>query len=221
LFGGESGVRAQPYRTTRPDVLGGWVGQNGEHPQVSATVKALNGRSGTNRACPVSFLLMTDMEELFRRHTGAAMKAAWLVTHDAGIAEDLVQEAFVKCAARLGGIRDVTGFGSYWQRAVLRLAANETRRLGYERRLIERLGSAQALQRVSPPADEGVARIVIGDALRSLTPRQRAVIVARFYLDLTEADTATALGMRLGTVKSTTSRALAALRLVMAEEVNP
>jgi DNA-directed RNA polymerase specialized sigma24 family protein len=54
---------------------------------------------------------MTDLEELYRRHTGAAMKAAWLVATDVRQAEDLVQEAFVKCAARLGGIRDVGGFG--------------------------------------------------------------------------------------------------------------
>jgi RNA polymerase sigma factor (sigma-70 family) len=160
---------------------------------------------------------MAELEDLYRRHVGAAMKAAWLVTNTKPDADDLVQEAFVRCASRLGGIRDLTGFGSYWQRTVVRLAANDTRRLGYERRLIGRLAAKR------PPAPDEAAevtasRMLLNAALAVLPSRQRAVLVARFYLDLSEADTAAALGMRLGTVKSASARGLAALRAAVIEE---
>jgi RNA polymerase sigma factor (sigma-70 family) len=102
----------------------------------------------------------------------------------------------------------------------LRLAANETRRLSYERRLLTRLAAARTLEQVAATADESDSRLLLQDALSNLTPRQRAVIVARFYLDLSEADTAAALGIRRGTVKSTTSRGLAALRHAMSAEAN-
>ena len=58
---------------------------------------------------------MADLEELYRRHVGAAMGAAWLVSKDADNAAELVQDAFVRCAGRVGRIRDLTGFGRYWQ----------------------------------------------------------------------------------------------------------
>ena len=162
-------------------------------------------------------VLMAELEDLYRRHIGAAMKAAWLVTNSKPDADDLVQEAFVRCASRLGRVRDLTGFGSYWQRTVVRLAGNETRRLGYQRRLKERLAARR------PPAPEESAedtasRMLLSQALSVLPSRQRAVLVARFYLDLSEADTAAALGVRLGTVKSASARGLAALRTAVAEE---
>lgn len=159
---------------------------------------------------------MADLEDLYRRHLGAAMKAAWLVNDDHDGAAELVQEAFVRCAGRIGGIRDVTGFGRYWQQAVIRLAANRSRDAGYQNRLVRRLATTRhADDRIE---DAVLDRLNLTDALRSLPARQRAVLVARYYLDLSEADTADALGMRLGTVKSTTARALDALRGVMAKE---
>lgn len=173
---------------------------------------------GTFQGVRVSFDLMADLEGLYRRHVGAAMKAAWLVSADAAMADELVQEAFVRCAGRIGQLRDPTAFGGYWQKAVLRLAANDARSRLYERRLSERLAARQATDSVRDPAADSDSRLLLSEALDGLPVRQRAVLIARFYLDLSEADTATALGMRLGTVKSTCARALKAMRALMAGE---
>ncbi len=64
----------------------------------------------------------------------------------------------------------------------------------------------------APARDSFEVRHVMADAVRSLPPRQRAVVVLRYVKDLTERDTAEALGRSLGTVKSQTSKALATLR---------
>jgi RNA polymerase sigma factor (sigma-70 family) len=163
---------------------------------------------------------MADLEALYRRQVGAAIQTAWLVSRDQDTAAELVQEAFVRCAGRVGGIRDLTGFGRYWQQAVLSVASNQARREGYERRLLGRLTqSAHREDDVPDVALRSGVRVALGDALATLPERQRAVMVARFYLDMSEAATADLLGMRIGTVKSATSRALAALRAVIGTEI--
>jgi RNA polymerase sigma factor (sigma-70 family) len=161
---------------------------------------------------------MADLEGLYRRHVGAAMRAAWLVTGDADLAGELVQEAFVRCAGRIGGIRDLAAFGKYWQQSVLSVAANQSRRAGYDRRLVSRLEVAGPGGKTEGFEAGSVDRLALHDALSTLSERQRAVVVARFYLGLSEGETAEALGLRVGTVKSSTSRGLAALRVVMAGE---
>lgn len=178
---------------------------------------ALIAGSGTFSHVRVSLEAMSELEDLYRTHVGAAMKAAWLISGDAQTADDLVQEAFVKCAGRLAGIRDLAAFGRYRQQAVIRLGANESRRRGYERRLVQVLGAQQAARPWSEPEGRELSSS-LSEALAGLPERQRAVLVARFYLDLSEAATAAALGMRLGTVKSTCARGLSALRAAMAEE---
>jgi RNA polymerase sigma factor (sigma-70 family) len=161
---------------------------------------------------------MSDLEDLYRAHIGAAMRAAWMIVGDADRAADLVQEAFVRCVSRLGGIRDVQGFGRYWQRTVLSVAMNQFRHADSERRTLRRLWAGRVDSAVD--LEVGVAdRITLSSALAALPSRQRAVLVARYYLDMSEADTAHALGMRPGTVKSTTSRALAALRIQMQDGI--
>jgi RNA polymerase sigma factor (sigma-70 family) len=68
------------------------------------------------------------------------------------------------------------------------------------------------------PASAWAERSALLAALRALGPRQRAVVVLRYWLDMSEAETADALGCSVGTVKSQASRALAILRKVMAVE---
>lgn len=144
--------------------------------------------------------------ELYRAHLPGATRLAYLLTGDRAAAEDVAQEAFLAVASRLGALRDDAAFGAYLHRAVVNRARNRGRRLALERRHAVAAPPA-------PVAQPDVAdRDGLWRALLRLPHRQRAALVLRFYLDLSEAEVATRLGCRPGTVKSAVSRGLAALR---------
>jgi RNA polymerase sigma-70 factor (sigma-E family) len=162
------------------------------------------GMSRTGGTAPV------DDHEAFTRwateRQRALLRTALLVTGDHHRAEDLVQEALTQVALR-------------WRRL------HSGHPDAYARQVIVR-GNISWWRRhrrevVADPPDQGTAagaeaiadrRLALDRALAALTPKQRAVIVLRFYEDLTERDTADALGIGVGTVKSQTHVALRRLR---------
>jgi RNA polymerase sigma factor (sigma-70 family) len=154
-------------------------------------------------------------ELLVARYTAPAHRAAVLL--GAGDeADDVVQEALVKAYRQLSRYRGESGFRPW----LLAIVANETRNLHRSRRRRDGL-VLRAAARAGPeptgtdPADSATAgerRRQLLEQLRRLGTRDREVLVCRFLLDLTEAETAAALGLAKGTVKSRTSRALARLR---------
>ncbi|HLW16284.1 MAG TPA: SigE family RNA polymerase sigma factor [Actinomycetota bacterium] len=147
--------------------------------------------------------------ELYLGHADAAVRLAYLLTGDRDVAEDLVQDAFVRLAGRLLHLRDPNAFEAYLRKTVVNLSNSYFRRRRVERNYEMRLhtsGESAASNR-SFEDREALAR-----ALRQLPQRQRAAIVLRFYEDLSEAQTAEIIGCRPGTVKSLVSRALEALR---------
>lgn len=149
--------------------------------------------------------------ELYRAHLPSATRLAYLLTGDRATAEDVAQDAFLKAASRIGGLRDEDAFGAYLHRSVVNRVRNRARRLTLER--------AHATATTVPYELPDVAtRDRLWRALQSLPHRQRAALVLRFYLDLSEADTAERLGCRPGTVKSAVSRGLAALRADLAPD---
>lgn len=161
-----------------------------------------------------------EIDALYRRHAGNARAFAVALTGDAAFAEDLVQDAFIRTASRLGGLRDPEKFQAYLFTTIARTASSEFRRRRSERRALQRIAS----QAPAPPAvvePEGLAAELVS-ALRSLPARQRTALAARFLFDWSELQTAEAMGCRVGTVKSLTSRALASLRTVITtrEDVN-
>jgi RNA polymerase sigma-70 factor (sigma-E family) len=133
------------------------------------------------------------------------LRSAYLICGDLHLAEDLVQSALVKVALRWTSLRD--GSPEAYLRTVLyRDAVSWWRR---QRR--EVIVAAPP----TPPAEEErdvPLRLVFADALRRLTPKQRAVLVLRYFEDQTEARTAEVLGVSVGTVKSQTAVALRRLR---------
>ena len=154
---------------------------------------------------------MDDYAEVFARHHGRLLRVAELVAGDPQLAADAVAEAFARTYPhwRRGRVDDV---GAYLRRAVL----NEVQRTWRRRRTLPAPVRADAAG-----ADEGVAeRDRVWRALEQLSTRQRAAVVLRFYEDLSEADIALALGIPVGTVKSTTSRALDKLRVTLEERAN-
>jgi RNA polymerase sigma factor (sigma-70 family) len=149
------------------------------------------------------------------------MATAWMAVGDQDRASEIVQDTFVRCAARRSALRDEEAFGAYWRQAVVRAAANERRATASAARLRAKLGSRPIGGYPIDFAEDIALRMAAGDALLGLPVRQRAVLVARFYLDLSVTQTAKLLDMSEGTVKSTTSRALVVLRESLKEVACP
>jgi RNA polymerase sigma factor (sigma-70 family) len=160
-------------------------------------------------------------EELVRMHQELAFRVALMAAGDRGDAEEAVQDGFVKAHRALGRFRD----GSPFRPWLLRIVANEARnrRRSAGRRAGLALRAAAAASGDAAPSPEAAAvsnerRSRLLDGLGRLDERDREVLVHRFLLELGEDETAAALGIRRGTVKSRTSRALQRLRAVVGEE---
>ncbi len=131
--------------------------------------------------------------------------SAFLLTGDWALAQDLVQHACAATWPRFASLREPE---AYARTVLVRTASS-----WWRRRWRGEVPYAQLPER--PAGDlwgDVDRRQVVAAHLAALPARQRAVLVLRFYDDLPEADTAAALGWPIGTVKSTTARALAALR---------
>jgi RNA polymerase sigma-70 factor (sigma-E family) len=131
------------------------------------------------------------------------LRSAYLLTGDLHRAEDLVQEALVKVALRWPRLQD--GNPTAYAGTIL-VRDNIS---WWRRKRDIPMSSPQLLGEVSSDPE---AALVVRRALGRLTPKQRAVVVLRHFDDLTEQDTAAALGVTVGTVKSQNSAALARLR---------
>jgi RNA polymerase sigma-70 factor (sigma-E family) len=140
--------------------------------------------------------------DLYRTQYGPMVRLAHLLTGSNTVAEELVQDAFVRVHGKWDQI-DAPG-------AYLRTAVVNACRSHHRRRVLERTRLPRTpVEATAPVHDE------LWDALARLSYRQRAVLVLKFYEDMSELDVAAALGCRPGTVKSLTSRALDELRKVI------
>ncbi|MEU7608472.1 SigE family RNA polymerase sigma factor [Micromonospora sp. NPDC049204] len=152
------------------------------------------------------------LEEQFREfvaaRSAALLRTAYLLTGDWATAEDLLQTALTKTYLawkRLGGIEAVE---SYARRVMVNTSTSWWRRRWHGERPTEVLPERAGVDEISQQLD----RDLLWRHLRELPTRQRAVLVLRYYEDLSEAQTAAMLNISPGTVKSQSSRALATLR---------
>lgn len=137
---------------------------------------------------------------------GALSRTAFLLTGEHHAAEDLLQSALAKAAVRWRQILDHGQPEAYVRRTMINEQISWWRRRRPQ-------PVAQVPDQVGPDEPHQVVeRVALGQALDTLTPRQRAVVVLRYYEDLSEADTAEAMGCSVGTVKSQTHLALGHLR---------
>jgi RNA polymerase sigma-70 factor (sigma-E family) len=150
------------------------------------------------------------LANLYARHAAEAIRLAYMMTGDRPLAEDLVQDAFVKLAGRLAHLRDPDAFDAYLRRTIVNLANSSFRRRRIERTYLARTAAEPAA--VADPHDPG-RRDELWTGLQRLPVRQRTVIVLRIYEDLPERRVAEILGCRPGTVRSLLSRGLAQLRI--------
>jgi RNA polymerase sigma-70 factor (sigma-E family) len=142
------------------------------------------------------------------------LRTAYLLTGDWGTAEDLVQTALTKTYLARHRIRDVAAIEGYVRAAMVTTSTSWWRRRWHGERPTDALPE-RATGRDSTAAYDD--RDELWQHVRRLPPRQRAVLVLRFYEDLSEADTAQLLGISVGTVKSQTSRSTQALRASLGE----
>jgi RNA polymerase sigma factor (sigma-70 family) len=161
-------------------------------------------------------------ETLVRRYQDLAYRTAYLITGRAADAEDAAQEGLVKAWYALGRFRPGAPFRPW----LLTIVANEARNRRRSGRRQDDLAVRVAEVRPSgdaAPSPEAAAlaherRRALLVLVSRLPERDRQVIAARFFLDLSEAEMATVLGCRRGTVKSRVSRALARLRLALDDQ---
>ena len=152
-----------------------------------------------------------EFDSFMRGRWPAMVRLGYALTGDAGHAEDLAQAAFARAYASWGRVRRAGDPDAYVRRIVINANRSRFRRRRVTEELRADLGDSPALHQPGP-GDSGPEHGDLLAALDRLGPRQRAVIVLRYWLDLSEAETAAALHCSVGTVKSQASRALATLR---------
>ncbi len=155
-----------------------------------------------------------EFREFVAARSPALLRVAFLLYGDAGLAEDLLQSTLTKTYMawrRLGGMESVE---AYARRVLVNTATSWWRR----RWRAERATGWLPERPVGDPSESYADRDAIWQVLQTLPARQRAVIVLRYYEDLSESDIAAVLGLSAGTVKSYASRALAALRERLGED---
>ncbi|MEV4291764.1 SigE family RNA polymerase sigma factor [Nonomuraea bangladeshensis] len=156
----------------------------------------------------------TDWEEEFREYVTtrgpALLRAANQLTGHPLDAEDLLQNALTKTYQAWGRIEDRRALDGYVRRAMVNINISQWRR-----RKLEEYPSGDELPEVVAAAEgapSGEIHERLEQALRELPERMRAAIVLRYYEDMTELEIAQTLGISVGTVKSTVSRAMSKLR---------
>jgi RNA polymerase sigma-70 factor (sigma-E family) len=152
---------------------------------------------------------VADLESVYRDEYRSLVRLASLLLDDLGTCEEVVQDAFVQVWVRGPGLREPDRLPAYLRSAVLNGARSQLRR-----RIIRR----RHLTAAPDPAPAAETTALAGDptrevlaALRALPERQREVLALRYYLDLSEADIATTLGISPGSVKTHAHRGLATL----------
>ena len=158
------------------------------------------------------------LEQLFRRHWNRAHRAAYLVVHDAAAAEDIAQEAFLAALRSLHRFDRRRPFAPWLHRIVVNRAIDWSRsrslrgEVGVEPELVSAAAAGYEVEAPHRYSDEVV------EALASLSPEHRAVVVLRYLLEYTPGEIAGMLELPRGTVNSRLRRALDRLRILVEGE---
>jgi RNA polymerase sigma-70 factor (sigma-E family) len=150
----------------------------------------------------------TSFDQFVRTRSPALLRSAYLLTGDQHLAEDLVQSALALTHRAWRRLHAAGNAEAYTRRTMYRLQVSRWRR----KRVAESFTGRVPEHADADHADLTALRLSLRSALSQLSTKQRAVIVLRFFDDLSEAQTAESLGVSVGTVKSQTAKALARLR---------
>ncbi|WUH99999.1 SigE family RNA polymerase sigma factor [Spirillospora sp. NBC_00431] len=182
------------------------VAEHPPDPPDPSGAAGLNGPAGTDAASAIT--------DLYRGHALGLTRLALMMVGDRGTAEDVVQDAFTGLYKRWSRLRDRDKALTYVRSAVLNRSRTVLRRRGRPFRAVHQppVWSAEAEAMVAEDRRE------VMRALHRLPVRQREALVLRYYCDLSVEEIADAMRVSRGTVKSTTSRAIAALARILEEE---
>ncbi len=146
---------------------------------------------------------ISALDALVRRYQTKAARAAYLITHDTGLAEDVMQSAFVQMVDRIHQFDSARCFEPWFMRIVVNMALKSVGRranqLPLDLEAVDWLPDPQP----GPAASVETADLerAVWEALQALTPEQRAVIVLRYYLGYTEQEMSEELGSPVGTIR--------------------
>ncbi|MCU1396389.1 MAG: polymerase sigma24 factor [Ilumatobacteraceae bacterium] len=182
---------------------------------VTPTADGVTPAAAPRGQAPVEVWVDEGFAAFVRHRSARLARTALLLTADRHLAEDLLQTSLAKVAERWG---EVAGRGdpTAYVRTVMLRTAIAWHRWRWRGEVPTALVPERAADQPADLADESLRL-----ALVQLPPRQRAVLVLRFYEDLSEADTAAALGCSVGTVKSQTAKGLAKLRGLLERPTSP
>jgi len=155
-------------------------------------------------------------EELVHAYQGIAFRTAYVIARNAADAEEAAQDGFVKAWRALGRFREGAPFRPWLLQIVANEARNRVRSAGRRASLALRAATEGPSGDAAPSPEAALVSAERRDellaALNRISDRDRLVLGCRYLLELSEAETAVALGLRRGTVKSRTARALDRLR---------
>jgi RNA polymerase sigma factor (sigma-70 family) len=162
-------------------------------------------------------------EQIVERYQEPVFRAAYLVTRSAADAQEAAQDAFVKAYAALGRFRSGSPLRPWLMKIAVNESRNRLRAAGRREALALRAAAERQAEGADPSPEAALLtaerRRALLAAVEGLREEDRLVISCRFFLDLSERETAEVLGWRHGTVKSRLSRALDRLREEIGEEV--
>lgn len=158
-----------------------------------------------------------DLASLYAHERRALIRFGYLLTGDLTAAEDLVHDAFTALQSRWTRLQEPERALGY-----VRVTMINRSRTAHRKAALDRTRAPRTLARDEPPTDEAYLRSEeqrrVTELVGRLPRRQRQVVALRYWSDLSEAQIAATLGISAGTVKSTASRALAALARSLDEE---
>lgn len=165
---------------------------------------------------------LAGLETLMRRYQVQAARVAFLITHDEALAEDVVQETFVRVYERIDQFNPSLPFRPYLMRSVVNAALNTVRGDSKVDSLDGELGQLDVLldraASVESQVESAQLQQELLTALGKLSPRQRTVIVQRYYLEMNEKDMAQASSAAPGTIKWTLNAARERLRRILGQK---
>ena len=157
-----------------------------------------------------------EVAELFASEYGGLVRMAWLLLGDHGASEEVVQDAFVKLHSGWRRVREPEKAPAWLRSAVLNGARSRLRHQRVRGRHLEPVPQPVPSPEAGAIASDEHRRVVA--ALRRLPARQREALVLKFYLELSEAETAAAMAVSTGSVKTHVHRGLAALQATLGAE---
>ncbi|WP_327354937.1 SigE family RNA polymerase sigma factor [Streptomyces sp. NBC_01304] len=184
---------------------------------TTASTAATGAAPSTNLAKPANFTKSTghakfpSFSSYVQARQPVLLRTARSLTANQCDAEDLLQTALTKTYVAWERIEDHRALDGYVRRALLNTRTSQWRKRKVDEFACDELPEPDPVP-VADPAEQQVLHDAMWRAIMKLPARQRAMVVLRYYEDLSEAQTAEVLGVSIGTVKSAVSRALGKLR---------